>query len=324
MRLAALLRLLLLVPAFVFLTAPAPAFHETPSAASAPVAAAPDAAASAAALPGAPEPGANFRPDPTLDAQLQALVRRLNLTGVARAEKLAISLVDVTDPLRPRYAGVNDTCMMYAASLPKIAILLAGFEKIRAGELSYTPQLREMFIRIARVSSNVDASRAVQLIGFEWIAKTLTSSRYRFYDPSKNGGLWVGKAYGGPGDYWKRDPLHNLSHGATTLQTARFFTMLAQGRLVNPVFSRELLEILGNPGINHKFVKGLSGKPGVRIYRKSGTWKDWHADAALIEHSGRRYVAAALMEHPNGGETLERLIVGLDEIITGADAIRTE
>lgn len=324
MRLAALLRLLLLVPAFVFLTAPAPAFHETPSAAPAPVAAAPDAAASAAALPGAPEPGANFRPDPTLDAQLQALVRRLNLTDVARAEKLAISLVDVTDPFRPRYAGVNDTCMMYAASLPKIAILLAGFEKIRAGELSYTPQLREMFIRIARVSSNVDASRAVQLIGFEWIANTLTSSRYRFYDPSKNGGLWVGKAYGGPGDYWKRDPLHNLSHGATTLQTARFFTMLAQGRLVNPVFSRELLEILGNPGINHKFVKGLSGKPGVRIYRKSGTWKDWHADAALIEHNGRRYVAAALMEHPNGGETLERLIVGLDEIITGSDAIRTE
>lgn len=278
----------------------------------------------ASASGSAPEPGATFRTDPTLDAQLQALVRRLNLTEAARTEKLAISLVDVTDPLHPRYAGVNDTCMMYAASLPKIAILLAGFEKIRAGELSYTPQIREMFLRIARVSSNVDASRAVHLIGFEWIANTLTSSRYRLYDPTRNGGLWVGKAYGGPGDYWKRDPLHNLSHGATTLQTARFFTMLAQGRLVNPVVSRELMEILGNPGINHKFVKGLSGKPGVKIYRKSGTWKDWHADAALIEHNGRRYVAAALMEHPKGGEALERLIVGLDEIIVGTDAVRTE
>jgi beta-lactamase class A len=266
-----------------------------------------------------PSTGSTMRPDAAMDLQLEALVSRLHLDREAREQKLAISLVDITDLSKPRYAGLNDTCMMYAASLPKIAILLAGFEKIRAGELAYTPQIREMFTRIARVSSNTDASRAVQMIGFETIAKTLTSSRYQLYDPSKNGGLWVGKAYGGPSDYWKRDPLHNLSHGATTLQTARFFTMLAQGLLVSPAFSRELKEILGHPGINHKFVKGLSGKPGVMIYRKSGTWKDWHADAALIEHNGRRYVAAALMESPKGGEALERLIVGLDEIITKAN-----
>lgn len=157
----------------------------------------------------------------------------------------------------------------------------------------------------------------MQLIGFDRIAQTLTSSKYRLYDPSLNGGLWVGKAYGGFSDYWKRDPLHNLSHGATTLQTARFFTMLAQGRLVDQHWSRELLDILSQPGIRHKFVKGLSSFPGVSIYRKSGTWKNWHADAALIEHNGKRYVAAALMDNPEGGKALERLIVGLDRIICG-------
>jgi beta-lactamase class A len=258
---------------------------------------------------------APFTPDDDLSRQLSTLVRQLNLSSAVENRTFAVSLVDVTDPSNPRYAGINDTEMMYAASLPKIAILLAGFEKIREGRLVYTPEIRAMFTRIARVSSNTDASRAVQLIGFDSIAQTLTSPKYRLYDPKLNGGLWVGKAYGGFNDQWKRDPIHNLSHGATTLQTARFFTLLAQGRLVDPDSSRELLEILSRPGIQHKFVKGLSSTPGVSIYRKSGTWKNWHADAALIEHAGKRYVAAALMENPEGGRTLERLIVGLDRII---------
>jgi beta-lactamase class A len=255
--------------------------------------------------------------DPALEAKLENLVDRLDF-GAAVANRLfAVSLVDVTDVENPRYAGVNDTHMMYAASLPKIAILLAGFEKIESGAMTYTPEVRAMLTRMTRFSSNTDASRAVQMIGFPSIAETLTSDKYRLYDPSRNGGIWLGKAYGGVNDRWKRDPLHNISHGATTLQTARFFTLLAQERLVDPEASREMKEILSKPGVRHKFVKGLAGAPGVAIYRKSGTWRDWHADAALIEHGDKRYVAAALVEHPQGGKMLEQLIRGLDEIICG-------
>jgi beta-lactamase class A len=253
-----------------------------------------------------------------MNARLQTLLRQLHFQPQVDGKRFAVSIVDVTDPDHPRYAGVNDTVMMYAASLPKIAILLAGYERIKAGTLAYTPAVREMFTRIARFSSNVDASQAVRLIGFDTIASVLTSSQYRFYDPALNGGLWVGKAYGGPADYYRRDPLHNLSHGATTLQTARFFTLLAQERLVDPEMSREMKQVLSNPGIHHKFVKGLDGVPGVSIYRKSGTWKNWHADAALIEANGRRYVAAALTEDPDGGRMLERLIGGVHRIMCGA------
>lgn len=271
----------------------------------------------------APAP-ANLEPDPALNSGLQSVLRDLHFQPQVEGKRFAVSVVDVTDPAHPRYAGVNDTVMMYAASLPKIAILLAGFERIKAGTLRYTPEVREMFNRIARFSSNIDASKAVRLIGFDTIAATLTSARYRFYDPALNGGLWVGKAYGGPGDYWKRDPLHNLSHGATTLQTARFFTLLAQDQLVDPALSRELKQVLSNPGISHKFVKGLSGVPGVTIYRKSGTWQHWHADAALIEYNGKRYVAAALADDPNGGQMLERLIGGVHKMICGSGANRAD
>jgi beta-lactamase class A len=262
--------------------------------------------------------------DADLSARLRIVLRQLRFENQVAAKRMAVSLVDVTDADHPRYAGVNDTVMMYAASLPKIAILLAGFEKVKDGTLAYTPEVREMFTRIARYSSNTDSSRAVHLIGFDKIATTLTSEKYKFYDPSLNGGLWIGKAYGGPRDYWVRDPLHNLSHGATTLQTARFFTLLAQERLVDPALSRELKETLSRPGINHKFVKGLSGIPGVAMYRKSGTWRNWHSDAALIEYNGKRYVAAALTEDPRGGKMLEKLIVGLHTAICGRASISAD
>jgi beta-lactamase class A len=261
------------------------------------------------------ENGREWVNDSGMQRSLNRIVASMNLSAQAQQHRLAISLVDVTDNRNPRYAAVNDHDMMYAASLPKIAILLAGFESIRQGLMSYTPDVKAMFTRIARVSSNVDSSRAIQAIGFENIAKVLTSARYKLYDMAHNGGLWIGKAYGGPNDYWKKDPLHNLSHGATALQVARFFLMLDQGRLVSPEYSAEIKEILSNPGIQHKFVKGLESRPGHVIYRKSGTWKDAHCDAALIEYGDRKYIAVALMKDDRGGEVLPKLIQKLDDLI---------
>jgi beta-lactamase class A len=253
--------------------------------------------------------------DSRLSFELHQLLDRLHVGAQVEQEHLAVSLVDLTDAEYPRYAGVNDQVMMYAASVPKIAILLTGFEEIRAGRLEYTPAVRDTFTRMVRYSSNTDASKAAQLVGFEAIAQTLTSPKYRFYDPMKNGGLWLGKAYGGSGDYWRGDPLHHLSHGATTLQLARFFTMLAEDKLVDPEHCRLMKEVLSKPGINHKFVKALSSYSGITIYRKSGTWRDWHADAALIEGNGHRYVLAALTKDRDGGKLLEKLAAGAHQIV---------
>lgn len=262
---------------------------------------------------------AEARPDPDLNFELSRLVAELRLNPLVEARKFAVSLVDITDAARPRYAGINDHVMMYAASLPKIVAIMAGFERVQEGTLRYTPEMRQMFLRVARRSSNTDASQVIQMVGFENIARILTSQKYQLYDARGSGGLWLGKAYGGPNDYWKRDPLHNISHGATAFQTARFFLMMAQGTLVSERFSAEMREIFSEPEIRHKFVKGLSGVPGVKIARKSGTWRDWHADAGIIEHDGRRYIAVGLVEHPRGGEILEKLIGGLDRIVCSSD-----
>src|SRR5262245_21198127 len=124
-----------------------------------------------------PSPVAN---DNQLTSELRQLLARLNVDSQVRQQHIAVSLVDLTDGESPRYAGINDQVMMYAASVPKIAILLAGFEEIRAGRLEYTPAVRDTFTRMVRYSSNEDASRAAQWVGFERIAQTLTSPKYRF------------------------------------------------------------------------------------------------------------------------------------------------
>jgi len=253
--------------------------------------------------------------EPALQQSLRAVLSDLNLNHFVSSKHLAVSLVDVTEMSHPRYAGINDTEMMYAASLPKICALVAGFERIHDGSMQYTADVKDMFTRMIRYSSNVDASRVIQKVGFDYISKVLMGPKYHFYDPAQNGGLWLGKGYGGPSDYWKRDPIHHLSHGATTWQVARFFMLLEQGRLVSPEYSAEMKEILSKPGIHHKFVKGLEGS-GCEIYRKSGTWTKYHADGALIEHGGKKYIAVALMEDEHGGEVFPKLIQKMDALIT--------
>ncbi|MCL7750387.1 class A beta-lactamase-related serine hydrolase [Guyparkeria hydrothermalis] len=260
--------------------------------------------------------------DPALQARLEERLEALKLGGSVEAGQLSIALVDVTNPDRPRLAEVNGDAMLYAASLPKIAILLAAFQRIDEGAIALDDETRDLMTRMIRNSSNTAATEMIRRVGRDYINDLLRSPRYRLYDESLNGGLWVGKEYG-RGTAYQRDPLHHLSHGATAFQVARFYYLLETGQLVSPQSSREMKRILGDPAISHKFVGGLLGEvPEAQIYRKSGTWRDWHADSAIVEHDGRTYIAVGLAQNPSGGEWLKRLIVELDGLIMDAP-IRT-
>jgi beta-lactamase class A len=253
--------------------------------------------------------------DPVLQKGLEQCLISLNLKKATHHKFLSIVLVDITNPSSPRMAYVNPNEMMYAASLPKIAILLGAFERISNGEMTLDKKTWQKLAHMIRNSSNRAATEILNQVGKVYLANLLQSPRYRLYDPQKNGGLWVGKEYSKSGA-WKRDPLHNLSHGATALQVARFYYLLQTGRLVSPERSRQMKSILSNPAIEHKFVKGLkSVHPDSRIYRKSGTWHQYHADSAIVEHDGRRYIAVALAKSRQGGKWLSDLIVAMDDLI---------
>ena len=262
-------------------------------------------------------PGLRESYDPELQTQLESTLRTLNLDAAVERKELAVALVDISDPREPRLASANGDEMLYAASLPKIAILLGAFVEIERGNMALDAPTRESLTQMIRVSSNAAATEMLNRVGKNNLIDILRSDRFRLYDPLVNGGLWVGKEYGKSAAY-RRDPIHNLSHGATALQTARFYYLLETGQLVAPALGQEMKAMLGEPGIQHKFVKGLMDVPGARIFRKSGSWNRWHSDSALVEAGRHKYIVVALAASSDGGAWLAEMIKPLHELIVAA------
>ncbi|MEX2524389.1 MAG: serine hydrolase [Gammaproteobacteria bacterium] len=254
-------------------------------------------------------------PDPKLQSRLALGLGQMGLSRAVDEERLSVALVDITDSTRPHLAAVNSDLMMYSASLPKIAILFGAYQRIEDGMLKHTKELKQDMTDMIRHSSNSAATRVLNLVGPEYLNRLLQSARYRLYDVRHQGGLWVGKPYGKSPAY-QRDPLHSISHGATVWQVARFYYLLENGKLVSPRASREMKSILARPAIHHKFVGGLlATHPDASIYRKSGTWRTYHSDSAIVERNGRRYIAVALANDARAGDWLRKLIVVMDDII---------
>ena len=252
--------------------------------------------------------------DPRLQEQLEGILSDLGLDKAIRNKTLNVTLVDITDPEEPLVAEVNGDHMIYAASLPKIAILLGAFVEIEQGNMALDTDTRDSLTRMIRVSSNKDATRMLNRVGKNRLLEILQDDYYDLYDPRVDGGLWVGKEYGKAPAY-KRDPMHNLSHGATAMQVAKFYYLMETGRLVNPELTSEMKGMLGNPGIKHKFVKGLEDFPDAKIYRKSGSWSRWHADSAMVESNGHKYIIVGLVENTNGSLWLSQMIKPIHQLI---------
>jgi beta-lactamase class A len=249
--------------------------------------------------------------DRRLQARLeQALRHRAEWRQLIDKEQMAVGLVDLGDPARPRFARINGRKMMYAASLPKIGILLAAFHQVAKGKLRKTPDVEHDLSAMIRFSDNAAATRMIdRLGGLEAVNRVLAAPEYSLYDSRANGGLWVGKRYAKAGGRFP-DPINGISHGATVTQVCRFYYLLATGRLINREMSREMLEYLSEPGIEHKFVKTLHDEaPDAQLFRKSGTWRNWHADSVLVwGPNWRRYILVALVENPRGEQILRDLV----------------
>ncbi|MEL0456267.1 serine hydrolase [Flavobacteriaceae bacterium SZ-1-7] len=232
-------------------------------------------------------------------------------------KKMAVGIMDLSNPNQAKYASVNGNYMMYAASLPKIAILLAAMDAIEKGELKETPEVKaDMKIMISK-SDNHAATRMIDRVGYKKIESVMTDPNYMFYDESNGGGLWVGKRYGGAGDT-NREPLKNLSHAATVNKVCRYYYLLAHGKLVNEKRSKQMLDIMGNPDLHHKFVSVLEKiAPQASLFRKSGSWQTYHSDSILVwgNDPNRRYILVALVDDSGGEQIIRDLVKPIEKVL---------
>jgi beta-lactamase class A len=265
------------------------------------------------------------RADPELRAALDAaLAQYPRFWKAVREQRASVVVADVTDLHHPRVTSYNPDLMLYAASLPKIGIVLGAFAQIERGEMTLDAQTRESLIRMIRYSSNRHATALLNAVGFENLAEILQSERYgKLYDPEHGGGIWVGKAFD-KSPVWKRDPLHGISHGASAMQAARFYYLAMAGKLFAAEHMPVVEEIFSEPGVEHKFVKGLKGREGVKIYRKSGTWAEHHADSGVIVREEHAYIVVAIGRDPTAGQGLVNLIRAVDDVMVAEQRKRSQ
>ena len=231
------------------------------------------------------------------------------------SKRMTVGIVDMHDPNNVRYAGLNDNFMMYAASLPKIAILLAAMDAFENGELEETDEVIQDLALMIRKSNNPASTRMIDRLGYEKIESTLRAPKHKFYDEEVGGGLWVGKRYAAGG---KRnpEPLKGLSHAATTRQVCSFYYQLAMGNLISKERSKQMLNILVDPGLHHKFVNTLEQlAPKAKLYRKSGSWRNFHSDSILVWGPERRYIMVVLLDDSTGEQIIRRLVRPLEKVM---------
>ncbi|APY00287.1 beta-lactamase class A [Lacinutrix venerupis] len=254
------------------------------------------------------------------DNELQKLLKtEINLNGkwkkLIENKKMSIGIVDLSDQSNIKYAGLNDDHMMYAASLPKIAILLAAMDAIDKGELKDTEEVRKDMRLMISKSNNQASTRMIDRVGYEKIEAVLRAPNTNLYDEKEGGGLWVGKRYASGGRRYP-EPMKGLSHAATTRQVCSFYYQLAMGNLINTERSKEMLDIMKDPALHHKFVNTLDKiAPQATVYRKSGSWKNYHADSALVWGPKRKYIIVALIDNDYGEQIIRNLVVPIEKVL---------
>ena len=251
------------------------------------------------------------RVDSGLQAELENIDSALRARFEMNPDQMAVGLLDLRTL---RLAMIHPDREEYAASIPKIGILLAWFhEHPDVAEAMRADVRRELGLMI-KASSNEMAAKYSRLIGLKRVQEILNESG--FYDASHGGGLWVGKHYGQDDERYG-DPVGDHSHAATVRQLLRYFLLLEQGELISPQASAAMRRIFESPDIPHdqiKFVKGLSGET-VQIIRKWGTWENWFHDAAVVTGPECHYILAGLTHHPRGDSYLEELAKEIHQVL---------
>ena len=240
-----------------------------------------------------------------------------------RKKRFSAVIADITDLEHPKVAWYNPEKMLYAASMPKIAIALGALVEVDLGNLELDDELHRQLVRMIKKSSNRDATAVLNKVGITRLEAILRDPRYgKLYDPEFGGGLWVGKPYS-KGAAVKRDPLHHLSHGASAMSAARFYYGIMNGTILGRRYMPLLAEMFGEPGIKHKFVKGVADREGLAVYRKSGTWRDFHADSGVFVRDNLSYIAVAIDHQRTAGEGMISGIRIVDDLMLERAARKT-
>lgn len=172
------------------------------------------------------------------------------------------------------------------------------------GALDFSVKAHKVFQGIMH---NAEAGELIIRVGFPYIASVTWQAG--LFHPNR-GGLWLTSSYGK--GQWGNNPIRGVqSANVTALSAATYFTLLAQGRLVDDASSAEMKTWLRGGCITKNFPQGLG-----LVASKCGVWSDYWHDCALIIRGSIRYVVVVLSRtKPSEFPKYTQLIHELDKLI---------
>jgi beta-lactamase class A len=268
---------------------------------------------------GAARPWAEPAPElqRVVDEAARAALARFGGKGFAE-KHLAVTLIDVTDPQRPRRASFRGAEPIYPASVVKLFYLAAAHRWLEDGKLKESEELNRALRDMIVDSSNdathfiVDAlsgvSNGAELTPSElkkWAERRTVVNRYfaSLGYAVGPGGINVVQKPWCEGPYGRErqflGPKYENRNKLTTDATARLLADIATGRAVTPARSARMLELMkrdfsgqsADPDDQAHGFTGIALTPGVRYWSKAGWTSTTRHDAAYLElPNGRRLV----------------------------------
>jgi len=248
-----------------------------------------------------------------VDEAARAAIARFGEKGFAE-KNLAITLIDLSDPLKPRQASFRGAEPIYPASVVKLFYLAAAHRWMEDGKLKESVELsrglRDMIVESSNdathyvLDSLTSTSNGAELSEGkmkEWARKRNAVNRYfaglGYQKINVNQKPWCEGPYGRERVFL--GPKFENRNKLTTDATARLLADIVSGRAVTPARSAKMLELMKrdfagkseDPDDQAHGFTGIALAPGMRYWSKAGWTSTTRHDAAYVElPNGQRFV----------------------------------
>jgi V8-like Glu-specific endopeptidase len=188
--------------------------------------------------------------------------------------------------------------------LPDLVWLFDVRKWAAAATLDFTPEARSTF---ANISHNCPAGTLIEKVSLPYIGSVTWQSG--LLRPTASG-LWLKASYCDKAG-WDSPVNTPFTHNATALSAAMYFTLLAQGRLVDDSSSVEIRNALKRGCVTSLF------PPLPVVASKCGIYGGYIHDCAWIQDADVRYVIAVLskLSTTKQHQQYTQLIAQLDTLI---------
>jgi hypothetical protein len=230
-----------------------------------------------------------------------------------QTDQIALTLVDLRDPLNPERGSFRGQEQVYPASVVKLFYLVAAHRWMEDGKLQDTAELRramrDMIVDSYNeatgliVDSLTDTTSGPELPADElekWYDRRNAVNRYfaslGYQRINVNRKPWCEGPYGREMQSVQRHP-PNHRNWLTTDATARLLAEIATGRAVTPDRSRQMMALLQRRPFDKdaepqsREYTGAALPAGAKLWSKAGWTSETRHDAAYVElPDGARFV----------------------------------